>query len=731
MMGRKLRSAVFLLLLGALVVVLVLSTHGLPGFLTRRIIQRMQISGMALSLDRIKIGVFEGVIAAQVRYYKKGDIRDPLFEAERLVLQFNPLDWFKGYSGLTGALIKNGKVRVFLDSSSGAHPGGRPQRLLFDSVRARLVFTHQHQLEVKNFSARLLNINLSGRGRVLLPAESPAPARETRPTGELGNLNQLATDILRWSDQIKLGNVLNLDVNFVIDPFDINNLDLALRLDSRNTRVNQSSVGAWCVTVHLKGKTGDGTVEIHSSSVEGIWLEKAAGRFRFDNNGLTLESLEAQVGRGAEQGPFRLSLNCDWSARQYRGQFTSGFDPHALIPLLKAMDWPPVEVIESFNFRERPPFGVGEFRGQWGSNWYCDVQGHGDDENLLYQGVDVSLFRSGFQVNVSATNGWVNLQPFLIVRGEGTVQGRILIDFDRSRVEFDAVSTAEPKPAAKMVDPFVAAIVAPYRFDGPVKVVGWGTAGFSNSAYNNMDLSVIGQGGGYGRFLADYYVLNVRVLDDTAEITDFTGGIYEGRFNAAASVNPEAAAPHLWYQVQAGVSNVNFELLMEALTGKRSEVYQGRLNATVVLQGRADDASLQTLTGAGQITIANGRIFQIPLFGGLTDLLAKIIPGVGTLLRQTDAWAKVHIGGGKVHADSIQIEGDILSLSARGDYYFNGQLDYRVQVRFLRKQTVLGMVLQLVTLPVTKILEFRLTGTVDHPTWWPVYLPKDMFSFGG
>jgi hypothetical protein len=96
-------------------------------------------------------------------------------------------------------------------------------------------------------------------------------------------------------------------------------------------------------------------------------------------------------------------------------------------------------------------------------------------------------------------------------------------------------------------------------------------------------------------------------------------------------------------------------------------------------------------------------------------------------MRQTDAQASFVIKDGKIHLDNIIIEGEVITLTCNGDYHLNGDLDFAVQVKLLKKSTLVGDILQIAMMPVTKMLEFRLTGTVKDPHWRPAYLPKEMF----
>jgi len=96
-------------------------------------------------------------------------------------------------------------------------------------------------------------------------------------------------------------------------------------------------------------------------------------------------------------------------------------------------------------------------------------------------------------------------------------------------------------------------------------------------------------------------------------------------------------------------------------------------------------------------------------------------------MRQTDGQASFVIGDGKIHADEILIEGDVLSLVGKGDYALDGTLDFTVQVKLLRKHTLAADVFRFVMHPVSKLLEFHLGGTVAAPQWRPVNIPKEVF----
>ena len=121
----------------------------------------------------------------------------------------------------------------------------------------------------------------------------------------------------------------------------------------------------------------------------------------------------------------------------------------------------------------------------------------------------------------------------------------------------------------------------------------------------------------------------------------------------------------------------------------------------------------------------NGRLFRIPLFGGLTQSLADTIPGVDFVLRQTDVRMPFEMRGDTLISDDVNIEGDLLSLKAAGRATLAGALDFRVQVKPLKGRTVAGAAARVLTYPVSKLFEFRLQGTVQKPQWAPASLPLE------
>lgn len=145
----------------------------------------------------------------------------------------------------------------------------------------------------------------------------------------------------------------------------------------------------------------------------------------------------------------------------------------------------------------------------------------------------------------------------------------------------------------------------------------------------------------------------------------------------------------------------------------------GKLDATVQLEGGIGTNVLSTLNGSGSIKVSEGHLLQMKIFAGLTEQLADWVPGVGYVVNQSQMSSDFTVTNGVFKTDNLYIEGGLISIKGWGTYdAAKDDLDMTVRVQFLREQTLLGTIVHPVTWPFTKLLlEFRATGPYDDPKW--------------
>jgi len=98
------------------------------------------------------------------------------------------------------------------------------------------------------------------------------------------------------------------------------------------------------------------------------------------------------------------------------------------------------------------------------------------------------------------------------------------------------------------------------------------------------------------------------------------------------------------------------------------------------------------------------------------------VPGVDFILSQNNLNATYRIDDGGIQFSELTIEGNIFSIIANGNYWFDDGLDFGVRVGLLRQRTFLGRILRVVLFPVSKLFELEVTGSLDNPSWSPTTL---------
>jgi hypothetical protein len=107
----------------------------------------------------------------------------------------------------------------------------------------------------------------------------------------------------------------------------------------------------------------------------------------------------------------------------------------------------------------------------------------------------------------------------------------------------------------------------------------------------------------------------------------------------------------------------------------------------------------------------------------LSKPLDSIVPGLGNS-RFTEAKAKFKITDSVIHSDDLEMRAPAMRLQYNGQVALDGRVDARVEAELLRDTWLIGRVVSLALWPVTKMLEFKITGTLDTPKSEPVYIPK-------
>jgi hypothetical protein len=117
------------------------------------------------------------------------------------------------------------------------------------------------------------------------------------------------------------------------------------------------------------------------------------------------------------------------------------------------------------------------------------------------------------------------------------------------------------------------------------------------------------------------------------------------------------------------------------------------------------------MTGAGKVAVANGDVFAIAVLGPISEILNRIVPGIGYSIAR-DAGTKFTIKNGIIHTDEFNVSGQLFSVIGHGDVYF---LDDKIDLDVRISAKGPGIVLT----PVYKLFEYKAEGSLKKPNWHP------------
>ena len=233
-----------------------------------------------------------------------------------------------------------------------------------------------------------------------------------------------------------------------------------------------------------------------------------------------------------------------------------------------------------------------------------------------------------------------------------------------------------------------------------------GTVSFRKGSFFDMHLEDVSFGYAY--------------KGDTVSFTDVhakgrDGGQYTGSAEIRVPAdNPDGATFKFRSECRDGSLAEFAEAIGKDFGGKR-----GVVNSSYEFSGPISTNLYPKLNGRGRIKVTDECILQMKLFMGLTDYLAKNVPGVAGLVNQSQVSADFTITDGVLESDNIYIEGDVFTIKAWGKYdIVKDELDFTVRFQLLRNDSFLAKLVRPVTFPFTKLLlEFKVTGSVDEPQW--------------
>ncbi|HLZ54217.1 MAG TPA: AsmA-like C-terminal region-containing protein [Verrucomicrobiae bacterium] len=442
-----------------------------------------------------------------------------------------------------------------------------------------------------------------------------------------------------------------------------------------------------------------------------IAIDSAQGSFSYSNLVWRLPDLALTRPEGA----LVLADVEDDATKNYHWHVQGALAPYALRPLLATNR--AERVMDLFTFT-RPLSLDADVWGRLYDDDSIGARGHLALTNFTIRGEIVNTVESDF----GYTNRFLEFfQPRLQTGAQRMRADGVAVDFNAWRIYFtNGFSTADPRAVARAIGPKAGEVMDPYRFaiPCPARVNGYAPL----RGMEDADLWFEAEGAPFEwlKLKTSRITGQIHWLGQTLVLTNLMAAFYGGDANGFAHFDfrPKPGAD---FEFTANARNASLHLLATDLASPTNHL-EGVLSGRFVMTS-ANSWDWRTWNGYGQVNLHDGLIWDVPIFGILSPVLDAIMPGLGSS-RATDAAAKFGMTNGVIFSDNLEIRSMMMRLQYAGTVDLRSHVDARVTAQLLRDTWVVGPLLSTALWPVSKLFEYKITGTLQQPQSEPVYIPK-------
>jgi AsmA-like C-terminal region len=731
-----------------------------------RVVEELHKRGVEVSIQRLTLNPFRGLVAQGVRVYDYKNRANTLALVSEISLDINYAAFFHRQPFLNAVDIRNAQIWL---PFTGTEKQARQPRLR--NFRAHVYFPPQ-QIYVSLAEGTLAGLRMSVTGQLIkrenTPPSPPLSTEEWQKRLEL--LSKVVAELQKCSFpagsptlQVKFsGDVADLENGHLEatlhgdtirrDNYEAHNLLVTADYSDQRLNINHcewaDAAGTLSARATWSRQSGDADFQLRSGiDLKSILESFGAGRTLQDFTFQTSPTIEisggvntaepkhlkilghAGVGSFAYQRTALTDLNAEFSwdgermmVRDFRvnqkdgqlkaamlstpGDFRLNIDSSLNPSVAKPFLSPEMQSFLNDWEWQRPPAVHLEIRGpdQTPETW----KGEGT----------IALARTRFRgawLN-SATSkirfgdGAVNYENFRVVRDEGVGTGSFTYDFKKHEVRFFGIkSSLHPADAILWIDPKLLKAVTPYKFHQPPNLTAEGVYQFGGGKNTKYEIRVDGSRGMDYVFLGktlpfDRISAKLLFSNDRLQIQDIKGAIFSGTASGSADISL-GRDPR--YKATLKANQIDFPKLTMLYFNYKT--VQGQLDGSYDFTGVGSDS--RKMRGDGKLEVTRGDVFAIPVFGPLSQVLNAILPGSGYSVARK-ATCSFTIKDGVFHTDDLETQGQWFSMLGHGDVYFvDDKLDFTVRMDMHGPGVLLT--------PMYKLFEYEGTGSAKNPDWHP------------
>lgn len=460
-----------------------------------------------------------------------------------------------------------------------------------------------------------------------------------------------------------------------------------------------------------------GTLDVEDAFYRDTFFPSLRVDLAYADRELHLENVRGEIGAAANRGPVSGSFRVHLETWVFRLDAQTGFNPRAVLSLIPSEDVQ--ELLAEWQFVGVPPqmnLFIQQDEAPDSLNLDLTLRG----EEVLCRGIALDEVAA----NLRARGMTVQVPRLFLRREARRMIGEGQWDRSENSVDFQVHSTLPPDELAVLIDADLAAVFLPYRIRGASELQAEGRLDFSGAHRHsvNAQVSLEDVQWVWRRFDAVGFRADLNGSD--LVVRDLRGSVGDGRIvgelTAENLFTPEAA-----FGLQLQGRNLDLSEMIIAATDTEETPYTGTLGFDLLLNGAVGDQpdrpAAQTYSGTGRVEIREGELFRVPLLLGLSRILSRVFRGFG-YASQTDFTAGFEIDEGRARSEDLFLSGRMLSVEGEGWVAFDRQVQANIRVQAFRSG-VTAEVVNFILWPLRKLIEVRLTGTLDQPDWQLRNLP--------
>ncbi len=443
----------------------------------------------------------------------------------------------------------------------------------------------------------------------------------------------------------------------------------------------------------------------------GLSADSARAHFSYSNQVWHLPDLQiASGGREVE-----LEHRADERSRDYYWRIHSGVDPRIVLPALG----PDAREVFDLITLNAPPALDAELWSNYAEPARTGFRGSITLTNFSFRGGQADRLETTFHF----TNNILNVYAPRVDRGtQHLAADGVMADFNRQMVHItNGYSDTDPLFVANAIGPHIVKIISPYKFFKPPIAHVSGSIPLHGEEGADLTVKVAGGPFHWWRFRLPEVKATVHWLGKELALDDLKADFYGGDAMGSAhfKFREDGEAD---FEFSSTITNTYLHLFVEDLTARTNQL-EGFLSGYVRVTS-ANTITLQSANGFGDMHLKDGLIWDIPLFGSFSPILNGITPGLGNL-RASAGDCTFVMTNGVLRSEDLLIKTGAARLAYRGTVDLEGNLNSRVEANVLRDMWVVGPVVSTVLWPVSKMFEYKVTGTLDQPKTEPLYvIPK-------